>query len=466
METYQPITPEIIEKLKAITGPSYVKTDKDILVQYQTDYETDPRRFHLPEAAVIPANAEEISQIVKLANEYHFPITVRSGGTSLADGAIPVCGGLVLCMERLNKIIELNEEGMYMTVEAGVRTVDLQKEAKAHGLLYAGDPSSAESCMIGANLATNAGGLKAVRYGVTRHQVYCLEMVTPTGDIVECGRILKKCSTGYDLEQLIIGSEGTLGIITKVTVKLIPLPPYRFDVLAVYTDPRKALYMVPKLLKAGIDPTSVEYMDNSYVRDTADYCHYSDMPHYEDGIYVIITVETFREDELDSKMESVCTICEESGAVDVLEADERIWNMRRNVQTSCEMVSKVFLTDDVVVPVHKIASTIEKIMEIGEDYPFQVKINAHIGDGNLHIVLCKMDMSDEEWETSVEKFHQQVYAYAYSVGGRLAGEHGIGAKKLKYMEEFTPKGELAIMKTIKRAMDPNNILNPGKLIDA
>lgn len=466
METYQPITPEIIEKLKAITGPSYVKTDKDILLQYQTDYETDPRRFHLPEAAVIPANAEEISQIVKLANEYHFPITVRSGGTSLADGAIPVCGGLVLCMERLNKILELNEEGMYLTAEAGVRTVDLQKEAKAHGLLYAGDPSSAESCMIGANLATNAGGLKAVRYGVTRHQVYCLEMVTPTGDIVECGRILKKCSTGYDLEQLIIGSEGTLGIITKVTVKLIPLPPYRFDVLAVYTDPRKALYMVPKLLKAGIDPTSVEYMDNSYVRDTADYCHYTDMPHYEDGIYVIITVETFREDELDSKMESVCDICEESGAVDVLEADERIWNMRRNVQTSCEMVSKVFLTDDVVVPVHKIASTIEKIMEIGEDYPFQVKINAHIGDGNLHIVLCKMDMSDEEWETSVEKFHQQVYAYAYSVGGRLAGEHGIGAKKLKYMEEFTPKGELAIMKTIKRAMDPNNILNPGKLIDA
>ena len=256
------------------------------------------------------------------------------------------------------------------------------------------------------------------------------------------------------------------GIITKVTVKLIPLPPYRIDVLAIYTDPKKALYMVPKLLKAGVDPTSVEYMDNSYVRDTADYCQYSDMPHYEDGIYVIITVETFREDELDAKMDTVCTICEESGAVEVLEADDRIWNMRRNVQTSCEMISKVFLTDDVVVPVHKIASTIEKIMEIGENYPFQVKINAHIGDGNLHIVLCKMDMSDEEWNNNVEEFHQQVYAYAYSVGGRLAGEHGIGAKKLKYMEQFTPQGELKIMKTIKRAMDPNLILNPGKVIDA
>ncbi len=466
MKTYHPITPEIVEKLKAIVGPSHVKTDKDILVQYQTDYETNPLMFHVPEAAVIPGSAEEISQIVKLANQYDFPITVRSGGTSLADGAIPVCGGIVLSMERLNKIIELNEEGMYMTAEAGVRTIDLQKAAHERGLLYAGDPSSAESCMIGANLATNAGGLEAVRYGVTRDQVYCLEMVSPTGDIVECGSILKKCSTGYDLQQLIIGSEGTLGIITKVTVKLVPLPPYRFDILGIYNDPRKALHMVPKLLKAGINPTSLEYMDNSYVRGCADYCKYDNMPHYEDGIYVIITVETFREDELDSKMEIVNDICEETGAVEVLEADERVWNMRRSCQPSAELISKVFLTDDVVVPVHKIAETIEKIMEIGENYPFQVKINAHIGDGNMHIVLCKTNMTEEEWEKQVEEFHQQVYAYAYSVGGRLAGEHGIGAKKLKYMEEFTPAGELKVMKTIKRAMDPNLILNPGKVIDA
>lgn len=168
MKEYQPITPEIIEKLKAITGPTYVKTDRDLLLQYQTDYETNPAMFHVPDAAVLPANAQEIAAIVKLANEYDFPITVRSGGTSLADGAIPVCGGLVLCMDRLNKIIELNEEGMYMTVEAGVRTIDLQNEAKKVGLMYAGDPSSAESSLIGGNLATNAGGLRAVRYGVTR----------------------------------------------------------------------------------------------------------------------------------------------------------------------------------------------------------------------------------------------------------------------------------------------------------
>lgn len=465
MRTYNPITSEVIAKLKAIVGDKYVKTDHDILTQYQTDYESNPRYFHVPEAAVLPASPEEIAAIVKLANEFEFPITVRGGGTSLADGAIPVCGGLVLCMERLNKILEVNEEGMYLTAEAGVRTIDLQQEAHRHGFLYAGDPSSSESSLIGGNMATNAGGLKAVRYGVTRNQVYSLEIVTPMGEITTVGANLKKCTTGYCLDQLIIGSEGTLGIVTKVTVKLVPLAPYRFDILAVYTDPLQALHMVPKLLKAGVSPTSLEYMDNSYVRSCAAYCQYKEVPHYEDGIYVIITVENFTEDEMDTKMETVSEICEESGAVDVLEADERIWNMRRNCQESVSLISKVSLTDDVVVPVYQIGKAIEQVMEIGKKYPFEVKINAHIGDGNMHIVLCKLDMTDEEWDRCVEAFHQEVYRYAYSVGGRLAGEHGIGAKKLAYMEEFTPKGELALMKAIKQALDPKGILNPGKVFD-
>ena len=465
MRTYNPITSEVIAKLKAIVGDKYVKTDHDILTQYQTDYESNPRYFHVPEAAVLPASPEEIAAIVKLANEFEFPITVRGGGTSLADGAIPVCGGLVLCMERLNKILEVNEEGMYLTAEAGVRTIDLQQEAHRHGFLYAGDPSSSESSLIGGNMATNAGGLKAVRYGVTRNQVYSLEIVTPTGEITTVGANLKKCTTGYCLDQLIIGSEGTLGIVTKVTVKLVPLAPYRFDILAVYTDPLQALHMVPKLLKAGVSPTSLEYMDNSYVRSCAAYCQYKEVPHYEDGIYVIITVENFTEDEMDTKMETVSEICEESGAVDVLETNKHIWNMRRNCQESVSLISKVSLTDDVVVPVYQIGKAIEQVMEIGKKYPFEVKINAHIGDGNMHIVLCKLDMTDEEWDRCVEAFHQEVYRYAYSVGGRLAGEHGIGAKKLAYMEEFTPKGELALMKAIKQALDPKGILNPGKVFD-
>lgn len=468
MQAYNKVSEAMLEELRAAVGAENVITDLEKLDAYKTDEEYDPRRFRVPEAAVRPANAQEVAAVVKLCNKYMVPVTVRSGGTSLADGAIAVCGGIVLLMERLNKIIEMNTEGMYMVVEAGVRTVDIQKLANEAGYLYAGDPCSAESCLIGGNLATNAGGSKAVRYGVTRNQVYGLEMVTPTGEIVEVGARLKKCSTGYCMEQLVMGSEGTLGIITKATLKLQPMPPCRFDLLAVFDDPIKALDVVPKIMQAGLNPTSMEYMDNSYVRACADFIEFKGAPHYEDGIYVIITVETFTEDELDSKMEQLNDLCEEAGAVDVLEADDRIWAMRRNCQESISLVSKVSLTDDVVVPVDKIATTIKEIMHIGSKYPFPVpvKINAHIGDGNLHIVLCKCDMSDEEWESTVHAFHEEVYAYAYAQGGRLAGEHGIGAKKLNYMEEFTPAGELELMRKIKRAWDPNNILNPGKVFNA
>lgn len=466
MREYASLNQEMLAELQEALGAEYVLTDADKLDQYKTDEETDARMFHLPEAVVLPGSTEEVAAVVKLCNKYNVPVTVRGGGTSLADGAIPVCGGIVLLMERMNKILEMDTTAMYMVVEAGVRTIDIQKQANAAGFLYAGDPCSAESCQIGGNLATNAGGNKAVRYGVTRNQVYSLEVVTPTGEIVEVGARLKKCSTGYCMEQLIMGSEGTLGIITKATLKLQPLPPYRFDLLAVFDDPVKALDVVPKIMQAGLNPTSIEYMDNSYVRGTADYIEFKGAPHYEDGIYVIITVETFTEDELDLKMEKLDELCEEAGAIDVLEADDRIWSMRRNCQESVRLISLVSLTDDVVVPVDKIAETIKYIMRVGEKYPFPVKINAHIGDGNLHIVLCKCDLSDEEWESNVAAFHNEVYSYAYSQGGRLAGEHGIGAKKLAYMEAFTQAGELELMRKIKLAWDPKLILNPGKIFNA
>ena len=383
------------------------------------------------------------------------------------DGAIADKGGIIILMERLNKIIELNKEGMYMIAQAGVRTVDIQKMANAEGFLYAGDPCSAESCQIGGNLATNAGGNKAVRYGVTRNQVYAVQIVTPEGEIVDLGAPLKKCSTGYCLEQLVIGSEGTLGIITQVTLKLQPLPPCRLDMLAIFTDAVAAMSVVPKVMQAGVNPTSIEYMDNSYVRATADYIEFKGAPHYETGIYVIITVETFTEEELDTKMEQISDLCEEAGAVDVLEADDRIWSMRRNCQESISLVSKVSLTDDVVVPVDKIADTIKELMLISEKYPFPlpVKVNAHIGDGNLHLVLCKCAMTDGDWEKYVHEFHEEAYSYVYAQGGRMAGEHGIGAKKLSYMEEFTPAGELDLMRRIKKAWDPNCVLNPGKIFN-
>ena len=433
-----------------------------MLLQYQTDYETNPAMFHVPDAAVSPANAQEISEIVKLANEYDFPITVRSGGTSLADGAIPVCGGLVLCMDRLNKILELNEEGMYMTVEAGVRTVDLQNAAKKVGLMYAGDPSSAESSLIGGNLATNAGGNKAVRYGTTRHQVYSIEAVLPTGKIVNLGATLKKCSTGFCLDQLIIGSEGTLGIITKATLKLVPLPPYKLDVLAVFTDLAKATALVPKLIKAGLNPTSVEFMDNNFVRSASDYSDLK-LPHYEDGCYDIISIETFNEDELDDKMEKLAAVCEECGATDIVEADDRVWKVRRNCLESTRVFSKVATSEDLVVPVTKIADCIQTLVKESQNYDFRVFCLAHAGDGNLHFQILKCDMSDEDWEKQLKEFRAKAYKYVYGLGGRLSGEHGIGQSRKALFAKYTDPVALELMKALKKAWDPKCILNPGKL---
>ena len=462
MTTYNPVTEEVLEALRAALGTENVKVDEDTLDRYKTDEETDPRYHHLPEVVVLPGSTEEVAAVMKIANKYLVPVTPRSAGTSVSCGAVPVHGGIVLLLERMDKIIELNTDAMYMVVEAGARTIEIQKMANEAGFLYAGDPCSADSCLIGGNIATNAGGNKAVRYGTTRHQVYSIEVVTPTGEITELGNRLKKCSTGYCLDQLVMGSEGTLGIITKATLKLLPLCPYRIDILAVFTDVKKAVDLVPNLIKAGLNPTSIEFMDNGFVRAASDFTEIR-LPHYEDGSYVIVTVETFNEDELDMKMEQLDEICTQCGATDVLEADERVWKVRRNCLEGTRVLSKVSHSDDLVVPVDKIADCIEHLNEVAKAYSFKLLCLAHAGDGNLHFQILKCDMSDEQWEDELQRFHEEAYEYVYSLGGRISGEHGIGAKKVSAMETYTNPVELEIMRTIKRAMDPNNILNPGKV---
>jgi len=464
MTAYNPVTEEVLEALREALGAENVKIDEETLDRYKTDEETDPRYHHLPEVVVLPGSTEEVAEVMKIANKYLVPVTPRSAGTSVSCGAVPVHGGIVLLLERMDKIIEMNTEAMYMVVEAGARTIEIQKMANDAGFLYAGDPCSADSCLIGGNIATNAGGNKAVRYGTTRHQVYSIEVVTPTGEITELGNRLKKCSTGYCLDQLIMGSEGTLGIITKATLKLLPMCPYKLDILAVFTDVQKAVDLVPNLIKAGLNPTSIEFMDNGFVRAASDFTEIR-LPHYEDGSYVIVTVETFNEDELDMKMEQLDEICTQCGATDVLEADERVWRVRRNCLEGTRVLSKVSTSDDLVVPVDKIADCIEHLQEVAKDYNFKLMCLAHAGDGNLHFQILKCDMSDEQWEDELQRFHAIAYEYVYSLGGRISGEHGIGAKKLAAMETYTDPVELEIMRTIKRAMDPNNILNPGKVFN-
>ncbi len=464
MYKYNPVTEEVLDQLRSVLGAENVKVDQETLDRYKTDEETDPRYHHLPEVVVLPGSTEEVAAVMKIANKYLVPVTPRSAGTSVSCGAVPVHGGIVLLLERMDKIIEMNTDAMYMVVEAGARTIEIQKMANEAGFLYAGDPCSADSCLIGGNIATNAGGNKAVRYGTTRHQVYSIEVVTPTGEITQLGNRLKKCSTGYCLDQLVMGSEGTLGIITKATLKLLPLCPYKIDILAVFTDVKKAVDLVPNLIKAGLNPTSIEFMDNGFVRAASDFTE-TRLPHYEDGSYVIVTVETFNEDELDMKMEQLDEICTQCGATDVLEADERVWRVRRNCLEGARVLSKVSTSDDLVVPVDKIADCIEHLQEVAKNYSFKLLCLAHAGDGNLHFQILKGDMSDEQWEDELQRFHAEAYAFVYSLGGRISGEHGIGAKKVEAMETYTDAVELEIMRTIKRAMDPNNILNPGKVFN-
>jgi glycolate oxidase len=464
MEKYNPLTPEVIAELKRIVGEKHVITDPDGLDTYKTDQETDPHLFHTPEAVVAPDSTAQVAAIMKLANQYGFAVTPRSGGTSVSDGAIAVYGGVVMLMERMNKIEKIDPDGMYMVVQAGVRTLDVQQAARKEGMFYAGDPCSADSCLIGGNLATNAGGDKAVRYGTTRNQVHAIEVVLPTGEIANLGARTKKNTTGYCLDQLVLGSEGTLGIITRATLKLLPIAPYKSDVLLIFTDPRKATSIVPVLLKAGLNPTSVEFMDNGFVRASSDYSKIR-LNHYEDGAYVILTLETYDEDEMDRKLVQVDELARQNGAVEVSMADDRVWTIRKNCLEGTRILSRVSTSDDFVVPLDQIADTIMDLSTMAQAYPFRIFTLAHAGDGNLHFNILKGDLSDEEWENALNSFHAKAYAYVYGHGGLLSGEHGIGAKKIHQLKTLTDPGQMLMMTTIKKALDPLDVLNPGKVIE-
>lgn len=463
---YEPITPVIVEALQSIVGPKNVITDAEKMQPYSHDEVTDPAYHHMPEAVVLAETAAQIAAIVQLANYHHFPVVPRGAGTGLACGAVPIYGGIVLSLEKMNRILEINEDALYAVVEPGVRTADLQHAVEAKGLFYAGDPCSGDSCFIGGNIATNAGGNRAVKYGTTRHQVYDVEIVNPAGRIVQLGARLQKQSTGYCLEQLIIGSEGTLGIITKATVKLLPKPRYALDLLAVFDSPAQAIGTVGKILKQGIIPTCVEYMDNITIKSVENYLH-EKLQGSESGHYLIVEVEGINEEDLDDKAVALDELCTENGAASVLVADHnKIWQARKAFAEAVRSESLIVSKEDVVVPVDQEPLLLAEILRLAAKYELVTRIASHAGDGNIHLNILKTnDISYEEWTSRIKQNQQELYAFIYAHGGRLSGEHGIGFKRKHLMEEFTNPDELAMMKAIKKALDPNNILNPGKIFD-
>ena len=463
MGKYNPVTEDVLKELRSAIGDLNVQNSPDVLDKYKTDEERNEKYIRLPEVVVFPETTEQVAAIVRIANKYLVPVTPRGAGTSTIGQAIPSYGGILLTMERMNKILELNAEALYAVVEGGCGTINLQNEAKRHGVIYAGDVTSSESSFIGGNIATNAGSLKAVKYGTTRQQVHAVEVVTPTGEIVNLGARLLKNSTGYALDQLIIGSEGTLGIITKATMRLRPWLRNELSVLAIFDDYDKAIATPNILLKAGLQALSMEFMDNKTVKGCQDYQKVT-LPYADKGCHwVIVSIDGHTEEEVTEKAEKLNALLDEGGAIDVLVADDLIWKARKEVTEATREKSLVFHTEDNVVPIDKLALVFKKTNELLDKHGISGWILAHIGDGNVHVNKMKYDTPDAEWDDKLTKFTDELGPFIYQLGGKLSGEHGIGPTKIDMMAKLTDPVELKMMTDIKRALDPNWILNPGKI---
>jgi glycolate oxidase len=463
MTKYNPLTAELVKELETIVGAKNVTVDPEKMETYSHDEETDPRYQHMPEAVVFPENAQQIAEIMKLANRALVPVVARGGGTGLAAAAVPLFGGIVVSTERMNQVLEINADAMYMVVQPGVRTDDVQKAAKEQNLFYAGDPCSGDSCVIGGNVATNAGGNRAIKYGTTRHQVYEIEVVTPLGKIVKLGGRLEKSTTGYSLDHLLMGAEGTLGIITEITLKLKPLPHNVIDLLAIFPTIDQAIGIVTKVIKAGITPTCVEFMDNGTVKSVEHFLK-AKQPHSDIGNYIIIQVEGQSDEDLEDKSVLLDELCMQNGALEVLVADPaKIWHARKSFLEAAREESLIQSKEDMVVPVNQIANLMHQAAEISARYGLAARIASHAGDGNVHFHVLKGALSDEKWDETLKLFQKEVYTLVYKLGGKLSGEHGIGYKRRHLMEEYTNPDELDMMRAIKKALDPNLILNPGKI---
>ena len=465
MAKYNPLTAEMVKELETIVGAKNITIDPEKMETYSHDEETDPRYQHMPEAVVFPENAQQIAEIMKLANRCLVPVVARGGGTGLAAAAVPLFGGIVVSTERMNQVLEINTDAMYMVVQPGVRTDDVQKAAKEQGLFYAGDPCSGDSCVIGGNVATNAGGNRAIKYGTTRHQVYAIEVVTPLGKIVKLGGRLEKSTTGYSLDHLVMGAEGTLGIITEITLKLKPLPNKVIDLLAIFPTIDQAIGIVTKVIKAGITPTCVEFMDNGTVKSVEHFLK-AKQPHSDVGNYIIIQVEGQSDEDLEDKSVLLDELCMQNGALEVLVADPaKIWHARKSFLEAAREESLIQSKEDMVVPVNQIANLMHQAAEISARYGLVARIASHAGDGNVHFHVLKGTLTDEKWDETLKAFQKEVYTLVYKLGGKLSGEHGIGYKRRHLMEEYTNPDELDMMRAIKKALDPNLILNPGKIFN-
>lgn len=452
---------EVVKEIKKIVGDENVLATKEERLCY--GYDSTPVTF-LPDLVVRPSSTGEIRAIVELANRHLFPVIPRGAGTGLSGGSLPVEGGVVIDLTRMDRILEIDEENLVAVVEPGVVTYRLQEEVEKRGLFYPPDPASLKTSTIGGNVAECAGGPRALKYGVTRDYVLGLEVVTPTGQVVETGGKTVKTVTGYDLTRLYTGSEGTLGIITRVYLRLIPKPETKKTLMAIYGKLEDAACSVTLIIKQGIIPVTLEMMDDRTIQCVENYRHLG-LPLDAEAI-LIIEVDGPRI-LIDDQAEVIAALCRANGAREVKVAEteeerERIWASRRAVSAAVVQIKPTKISEDISVPRSAIPGMVRRLKEIASHYQLDLVIFGHAGDGNLHPnILC--DKNDPEEMERVEKAIGELFKGAVELGGTLSGEHGIGIMKAPYLKLETGEAGYEVMQSIKRALDPNNILNPGKI---
>jgi len=462
-----PINETHIELFRKIVGEAYVLTADEVLVKYATD-QTE-RLFFMPQVVIKPRSAEEISEILKICNQYQIPVTPRGGGTGLSGGALPVEGGVVLATERMNNILKIDEKNLQVHTEPGVITEILQEAVKEKNLFFPPDPASKGSCFIGGNITENSGGPKAIKYGVVNDYVLNLEVVLPTGEIIWTGANTLKNVTGYNLTQLIVGSEGTLGIVTKIVLKLIPMPKHDLTMFTSFTTLEKACEAVNLILMNGFNPCGLELMEIEALKMAALRTPHQLPIHENLAACLIIEVDGNNADQLMNEMESIAQLLAELDPVDILVAEdsqqkEELWKLRRRV---AEIVKAAGYTieEDTVVPRAALAPLIKGVKQLAKMHDFQSVCYGHAGDGNIHVRIKKEGKKNSLNDPVVNNILRALFRLVKKLGGTISAEHGIGLVQKSFLDIVMSEKQIQLMQDIKKVFDPNNILNPGKIFN-
>ena len=461
---YNKITAADIAALKKIVGDEFVLVGDEINHDYGHDELGGIER--MPDVLVRAATTEEISAVMTLAYENNIPVTVRGSGTGLVGAAVAIEGGILLETTRMNKIVELDTDTMTVTVQPGVLLMELAAFCEENDLMYPPDPGE-KSATIGGNISTNAGGMRAVKYGVTRDYVRALTVVMPNGKIERLGRKVAKNSSGYSLKDLVIGSEGTLAIITEAVLKVIPLPKFSVSLLVPFPDMKSAIEAVPKIFASKVTPTAIEYMSRDTILFSESYLG-KKFPDTKSDAYILLTFDGNTEEVVSYEMNLVADLCLEIGALDVyiVDTDERkksVWSARGAFLEAIKASTTEMDECDVVVPVNKVDTFITFTHELADKLGVRIPSFGHAGDGNLHIYICRDDLSDADWKKTLDAAFAAMYERAEELGGLVSGEHGIGYAKKEFLKEQLGECPIAVMQGIKRAFDEKNILNPGQV---